>query len=208
MLQVLNTLSRWERKLSVSDIALIIEFIKTHAVNLYDEIKSYDQVAVQVLLHGFIAYGWTRREIRETKSSLFEELQCYVNLEDECLDTARQENLAIASLSTPVSEISQYTMSQGDLASPVLANLDSLLDEGSHMIATPTDSQKVPEPVIINQDFGFTEIIDLQIDHILSEADYDTALNTMQACDSEAQDDFNLFQKLFPELIGHEHWTA
>lgn len=188
----------------MSDIALIIEFIKTHAVDLYDEIKSYDGVAVQGLLNGLIAYGWTRKEIRETKSSLFEELQRYVNLEDECLDTTCEENPATASLSTPISEISQYTMRQRDLTPPVVSSLDFLLDESSHMIATPTDSLEAPEPVIIDQDFGFTEMIDLKIDHSLSEAGHDPALNTMQTCGSETQDDFSLFQELLPELAGHE----
>ncbi|RDW64612.1 hypothetical protein BP6252_10263 [Coleophoma cylindrospora] len=199
-----NVSTIWERKLSMSDIALIIEFIKTHAVDLYDDIKSYDKAAVQGLLDGFIAYGWTRREIRETKSSLFDELQRYVDVEDNGLDITCDDTPDISSLPIPDLETSQYTLSQETLASPVFSDLDLLLDSGGHMIPTPTNSIEVPEPVIIDHDSGFAEMTDLKIDQLLSDADYDIALNSMQCSDSTMQDDFNLFHELFPELAEHQ----
>ncbi|RDW68647.1 hypothetical protein BP5796_09304 [Coleophoma crateriformis] len=199
-----NVSTIWERKLSMSDIALIIEFIKTHAVDLYDEIKSYDKAAVQGLLDGFIAYGWTRREIRETKSSLFDELQRYVDVEDTGLDVTCDEPADITSLPIPTLEPSQYTMSGETLASPVFSDLDLLLEGGDHTIPTPTNSTEVPEPVIIDHDSGYVEMTDLKIDQFLSDANYDIALDSMQCSDSTIQDDFNLFQELFPELAEHQ----
>jgi hypothetical protein len=72
----------WERKLSVSDISLIIEFLKTRTPSLYNDIKSHDTYAAQSLLDGFLAYGWTQREILQSKSPLFTKLRQYVDLEN------------------------------------------------------------------------------------------------------------------------------
>ncbi|KAE8826814.1 hypothetical protein PTNB73_07965 [Pyrenophora teres f. teres] len=77
-----NVSTLWERKLSCSDISLIIEFLKIETPDLFSEIKSYDEVAAKAVLDGFIAYGWTLEEILSSRSSLFNKLREYVNLED------------------------------------------------------------------------------------------------------------------------------
>jgi len=76
-----NLFDRWERKLSSSDISLIIEFLRTETPDLFDKIKSYDESAAKAFLDGFIAYGWTLEEILSSKSSLFQRLKEYVNLD-------------------------------------------------------------------------------------------------------------------------------
>jgi hypothetical protein len=86
----------WERKLSSSDISLIIEFLRTETPDLLNEIKSYDESATKALLDGFLAYGWTPEEILSSKSSLFHKLREYVNLEG----ILRDSTSSLASLST------------------------------------------------------------------------------------------------------------
>jgi hypothetical protein len=95
----------------MSDITLVIEFLKTEAPDLYDEIKSSDQDAAQALLSGFIAYGWTHAEILETKSPLFDELRRYISLEDQYFDE-REVNLSAASSTPPLSGTPEIAMSQ------------------------------------------------------------------------------------------------
>ncbi|CZS90862.1 uncharacterized protein RAG0_01749 [Rhynchosporium agropyri] len=77
-----NVSTIWERKLSVSDISLIIEYLQTKTPTLYNDIKSHDRIATQALLEGFVAYGWTKDEILSSTSQLFDELKQYVNMDD------------------------------------------------------------------------------------------------------------------------------
>ena len=76
-----NLFDRWERKLSSSDISLIIEFLKTETPDLFSKIKSYDESAAKAFLDGFIAYGWTSEEILSSRSSLFQKLREYIDLD-------------------------------------------------------------------------------------------------------------------------------
>ncbi|KAA8615585.1 hypothetical protein PtrSN002B_000534 [Pyrenophora tritici-repentis] len=95
-----NVSTLWERKLSSSDISLIIEFLKIETPDLFDEIKSYDESAARALLDGFIAYGWTSEEIMSSRSSLFHKLREYVNLEDLLHDSTSG---ALPALTQPTS---------------------------------------------------------------------------------------------------------
>ncbi|KAF7896582.1 hypothetical protein EAF00_006596 [Botryotinia globosa] len=198
-----NVSTIWERKLSVSDITLIIEFIKTYAVELYDEIKSYDQAAVQALLNGFIAYGWTSTEIRETKSSLFDELQRYANLNDQCPGKTIEENSNITSLATPISEIWDGVMRQND--SPcMLSDLDLLLEEGNQTMPMPTTSEEDPESVLGSDDFGYIETTTLELDQPFSEEDLEIMFDTIETSSSEIQHDLAFFHELFPDFTAYE----
>ncbi|TGO06873.1 hypothetical protein BTUL_0427g00040 [Botrytis tulipae] len=198
-----NVSTIWERKLSVSDIILIIEFIKTYAVELYDEIKSYDQAAVQALLNGFIAYGWTSTEIRETKSSLFDELQRYANLNDQCPGKTIEENSNITSLATPVSEIWDGVMRQNESPS-MLSDLDLLLEEGNQTMSMPTTSDEDPESVLGSDDFGYIGTTTLELDQPFLEGDLETMFDTIQTSGSEIQHDLDFFHEPFPDFTAYE----
>ncbi|KAF5868418.1 uncharacterized protein Bfra_012328 [Botrytis fragariae] len=198
-----NVSTIWERKLSVSDITLIIEFIKTYAGDLYDNIKSYDQAAVQALLNGFIAYGWTNTEIRETRSSLFDELQRYANLYNQCPERTLEDNSNTVSLATPISEIWDGSLRQNKSPS-MLSNLDLLLEERNQMMSMPTNSEGDLELVLCNEDFGYIGTTALELEQPLFEENLDTTFDTIDTSGSEIQDDFSLFHELFPELTAYE----
>ncbi|TGO44328.1 hypothetical protein BCON_0544g00010 [Botryotinia convoluta] len=198
-----NVSTIWERKLSVSDITLIIEFIKTYAGDLYDKIKSYDQAAVQALLNGFIAYGWTSTEIRKTRSSLFDELQRYANLNDQCPERTLEENSNITSLATPISEIWDGAMRQNKSPS-LLSDLDLLLEEGNQMMSMPTNSEEDPDSVLTNDDFGYIGTTTLELDQPFFEEDLDTTFDTIETSGSEIQDDHTFFHELFPDFTVYE----
>ncbi|KAF7908031.1 uncharacterized protein EAF01_003786 [Botrytis porri] len=198
-----NVSTIWERKLSVSDITLIIEFIKTYAGDLYDNIKLYDQAAVQALLNGFIAYGWTSTEIRETQSSLFDEIQRYANLNDQCPEETLEERPNIISLATPISEIWDGAMRQTESAS-LLSDLDLLLEERNQMVSVPTSSEQDSESVVGNEDFGYIGTTALELDQPLFEEDLDITFDTIDTSGSGIQDDLTLFHELFSEPTTYE----
>ncbi|KAH7551961.1 hypothetical protein BM1_08823 [Bipolaris maydis] len=77
-----NVSTIWERKLSNTDIRLIIDFLKAKAPALHKDIISYNEAATRALLDGFIAYGWSRGEILKSHSALFSRLREFVDLED------------------------------------------------------------------------------------------------------------------------------
>ncbi|KAH6694881.1 hypothetical protein BKA61DRAFT_662797 [Leptodontidium sp. MPI-SDFR-AT-0119] len=188
-----NVSTIWERKLSAEDIALIIEFIKMYAVDMYNDIKSFDRVAVQALFYGFIAYGWTLSEIQNTKSSLFEELQRYVNLDDEQLASVARE------LSPAESSVIQ-----DDLAPFEPFDLDLLLNEGSQMIATHVPYLEGSEPAIVDQDFELPDMFDLEINQDPSGNDYDAVFGSVLTCVPQTHENFDLFHELFPGLSSPE----
>lgn len=190
---MLSVSVRWERKLSAEDIALIIEFIKMYAVDMYNDIKSFDRVAVQALFYGFIAYGWTLSEIQNTKSSLFEELQRYVNLDDEQLASVARE------LSPAESSVIQ-----DDLAPFEPFDLDLLLNEGSQMIATHVPYLEGSEPAIVDQDFELPDMFDLEINQDPSGNDYDAVFGSVLTCVPQTHENFDLFHELFPGLSSPE----
>ncbi|KIM95545.1 hypothetical protein OIDMADRAFT_33645 [Oidiodendron maius Zn] len=68
----------WERKLSRSDILLILEFLKTHLPEIYAVGKSLDVIASQALVDGFVAYGWNRNELLNTESTLIDTLKSHL----------------------------------------------------------------------------------------------------------------------------------
>ncbi|KAL2060610.1 hypothetical protein VTL71DRAFT_9251 [Oculimacula yallundae] len=116
-----NVSTIWERKLSVSDISLIIEYLKNQTPELYQNIKSKDKMATEALLEGFVAYGWTKGEILSSTSQLFGVLKQYVNMEDIINeDIVEGQSLDLSGL-TP-------TDSLGDILTPGMfeSHMDSL----------------------------------------------------------------------------------
>ncbi|KAI1876756.1 uncharacterized protein JN550_000828 [Neoarthrinium moseri] len=96
-----NVSTIWERKLSVKDISLIVEFLRTQTPELDREIKSHDKSATEALLDGFVAYGWSPTEILLSTSPLFEQLKHYVDLKDAFNQETREKVASNHSGATP-----------------------------------------------------------------------------------------------------------
>ncbi|KUL81539.1 hypothetical protein ZTR_10659 [Talaromyces verruculosus] len=77
-----NVSTIWERKLSKGDITLILNFLRTRVPEIYQTIESFNSIAARALINGFLAYGWSRREILETNSSVFTELRRHIAIEE------------------------------------------------------------------------------------------------------------------------------
>lgn len=71
---------RWERKLSKSDLQLVLEFLRGQMPELAQDIEACNGIAARALLNGLLAYGWMREEILETKSTLFDIIKQHTSI--------------------------------------------------------------------------------------------------------------------------------
>ena len=173
----------------MSDITLVIEFLKTEAPDLYDEIKSSDQDAAQALLSGFIAYGWTHAEILETKSPLFDELRRYISLEDQYFDE-QEVNLSAASSTPPLSGTPEIAMSQvastPTIGSPSPLDL-SFLSNVQNCMGLPTATYSSTVESFNDHQVSRTDATwaDIELDPKFLQADVEIMSDVYEIADSQ-----------------------
>ena len=121
----------WERKLSKSDIRLIVEFLKEEVPEVYRRGEALDAIAARALVNGFLAYGWTLSELSTTQSSLIEQLKLYISMDEESEDSGS----AVAAMAD-----SQLDGSRETTSIPT----EERLCRSCHKKGTPNNHQSLP----------------------------------------------------------------
>lgn len=104
------TRCRWERKLSKSDLQLVLDFMRSQMPELAQEIEACNGIAARALLNGLLAYGWTREEILETNSTLFNILKRHTSVADEGSPSEATIPSSIASSSPSRDTSTEYSV--------------------------------------------------------------------------------------------------
>ncbi|KAB2568585.1 hypothetical protein DBV05_g12736, partial [Lasiodiplodia theobromae] len=100
----------WERKLSKSDLQLVLEFLRGQMPELAQDIEACNGIAARALLNGLLAYGWTREEILETKSTLFDILKRHTSVADDGIPDEATIPSSIASSSPTGDTSTEYSV--------------------------------------------------------------------------------------------------
>ncbi|KIN06868.1 hypothetical protein OIDMADRAFT_46792 [Oidiodendron maius Zn] len=104
----------WERKLTKGDISLLLQYLNQYRPEVIEKGRSLNKLATQLILNGFIAYGWTYPELNGIRSKLLDQLALYVDLSQLAMQ-----------------EVTEQVSIDDDITSwsPVFTN--TLTDEGS-----------------------------------------------------------------------------
>lgn len=193
----------WERKLSASDISLIIEFLKTQVPDLYSEIKAHDKAATCALLDGFMAYGWTAEEVIKSESFLFDKLRDYVNLEEILRVKSGREPLPTPAMSESGDMEPQSDQNQHDCNSiQEMSYLENRLFENS-LAGFPVTSGDSSTTDFTRTDSHFEnslfQISDAQLELLLS-VDMDCADIMESAVNTEDSGESSIWDVLGMEL--------
>lgn len=172
---------------------------------MYDDIKSHDKCGAQALLEGFIAYGWTEREILASKSPLFDELKQYVDLEDIFNDKGTEETSPNPSGFTPIYACGispqcsfDYTPTPRtidfEIGIPVTSLADLPLTPGEDLLYTP--DCHLPNPEITTE---IAEMSDTELESLMSVGTR-PFIQTDGMVDSQKSIDSLIWDGIFDEL--------
>ncbi|KAH8595123.1 hypothetical protein B0O99DRAFT_594723 [Bisporella sp. PMI_857] len=73
--------SIWQHCLIKDDIDLLIKYLEECRPDLYKRARGLDKFAVQILINGMVAYGWSYSELAATSSELTECIRRHINLD-------------------------------------------------------------------------------------------------------------------------------
>lgn len=77
----LRPLFRWEQKLSVGDVNILVRFREEKFPDIHEHFRGLDFLGVRTIISGLLAYGWTYTELSHCRSELMMVLGRYIDRE-------------------------------------------------------------------------------------------------------------------------------
>ncbi len=72
----------------------MLQYLKQTQPEVLEKGQALDKVATQLIIDGFLAYGWTLSELAETSGKLLEQLRLYVDISELALQQGTEEESA------------------------------------------------------------------------------------------------------------------
>lgn len=91
---------------------MLLQYLNQNRPDIIEKGRSLNKLATQLILDGFIAYGWTYPELNGIRSKLLNQLVLYVDLSQLALQQGAEEvliddnvtSLSTVSTNTPIDE--------------------------------------------------------------------------------------------------------